>query len=201
MGCFPFFIDIENKSCVVVGGGELALRKLEALLPYNPRLKVVAPEICEQIYCLPKTEIRKKFFEDCDIDGAFAVIAATNDRSLNSRIFRLCTERNILINSVDDIKNCGFIFPALINGKNITVAISTGGKSPLYARILRERIEPLLDDGDRAVEILSNYRELIKREISLPYNRKLAFEKILEISSRGESVDEKQILKIIEDLK
>lgn len=203
MGYFPFYIDIENKNCVVVGGGIVALRKIEKLLPFNPIITVIAPKICDEINKIPEIKIRNKKFKDEDIDNAFMVISATDDKLLNAHIFELCTTKGILINTVDDKEKCGFIFPALVKKNNITVGISTSGKSPLYARFLREKIENSFDDScDEIVDILSKYRLLIKQEINSEESRKIAFERILKICiSNANAIDEKQILKIIEDLK
>lgn len=201
MGYFPFYIDIENKNCVVVGGGTVALRKIGKLLPFNPVITVIAPKICDVILNLSEVKICKRKFEDNDIDNAFMVISATDDEKLNAHIFRLCNERNILVNTVDDKQKCGFIFPALVKKKNITVGISTSGKSPLYARYIRENIENLLDDDcDEIIEILNHYRQLIKSRIQSEEKRKTAFEEILRICLNNvHNIDEKQVLRIIEE--
>lgn len=201
MGYFPFYIDIENKNCVVVGGGTVALRKIEKLLPFNPVITVIAPEICDEILILSEVKICKRKFEDNDIDKAFMVISATDDKKLNVHIFKLCNEKNILVNTVDDKQKCSFIFPALVKKKNITIGISTSGKSPLYARFLRENIESSVDDDcDEIIEILSRYRSLIKSKIDLEERRKTAFEKILKICLNDvHNIDEEKILQVIEE--
>lgn len=203
MGYFPFYIDIENKKCVVVGGGVVALRKIEKILPFNPEITVVAPEICREIEEINDIELHRRSFLDSDISDAFTVIAATDDNNLNARIFELCQKKNILINTVDDKEKCGFIFPALVKKQNITVGISTEGKSPIYARFLREKIESSLDENcDKAIDILSSVRDLIKREIDTEENRKLAFERILKLCITDiNEVNNDKIFEIINDLK
>ena len=109
MAYFPFYIDIENKKILVVGGGTVALRKIEKLMPFSPDITVVAPKICDEIKALNVKIIDRKFC-DSDLDGAFCVVSATDDESLNGRIFQLCNEKNILVNTVDDKEKCGFIF-------------------------------------------------------------------------------------------
>ena len=202
MGYFPFYIDIENKNCIIIGGGTVALRKLEKLREFKPVITVIAPDICDEINRFADIKIIKRKFEDRDINNAFMVISATDDKELNTHIFALCKEKNILINTVDDKDKCGFIFPALVKKDNITVGISTSGKSPLYSRFLRERIEKLLDeDCDKTVEILSKYRAEIKRRVKSEENRKKAFEMILDLCIRGtENIDDELILKITEGL-
>ena len=202
MGYFPFYIDIEDKNCVVIGGGTVALRKLEKLRSFNPVITVIAPSICEEINRFSDIRTKRRKFEDRDIDNAFMVISATDDEELNSHIFALCNEKNILINTVDNKDRCGFIFPALIKRDNIAIGISASGKSPLYSRFLREKIERLIDeDCNKTVEILSKYRAEIKRRVKSEENRKKAFEMILEICIYGtENIDDELIFKIIEDL-
>lgn len=203
MGYFPFFIDIENKNCLIVGGGQVALRKLEKLLPFNPKITVVAPEICDEIKENKSVKIFNRKFKESDIENAFMVISATNDNSLNTHIFELCQENNILINTVDDKDNCGFIFPALVKSDNLTVGISTSGKSPLYAKYLRGKIEKTIDEKcDETVIVLNKYRDYIKREIKSENNRKKAFERILVLCLENENnIDESKIKKITEEFR
>lgn len=203
MGYFPFFIDIENKNCVIVGGGRVALRKLEKLLPFNPKITVIAPDICDEIKNNKSINILQRNFIDSDIEDAFMVISATDDNSLNAHIFELCQNNNILINTVDDKEKCGFIFPALVKKDNLTVGISTSGKSPLYAKLLRKKIESSIDDKcDETIYILDKYRNLIKSEINSEENRKRAFEKILVLClENGNNIDEEEIKNIVEDFR
>lgn len=116
MAYFPFYIDIENKKILVVGGGTVALRKIEKLIPFSPDITVVAPKICDEIKALNVKIIDRRFC-DSDLDGAFCVVSATDDETLNGRIFQLCNEKNILVNTVDDKEKCGFIFPAIASKK------------------------------------------------------------------------------------
>ena len=203
MGFFPFYIDIENKKCLVVGGGTVALRKIEKLLPFKPDITVVAPKVCDEIYMLSGLNIIERGFNDKDIDGAFFVISATDDNELNAHIFKLCSDRSILVNTVDDKEKCGFIFPALVKKENVTVAISTEGKSPIYARFLRETIESSLDDDcDEIIELLSSVRKNIKETICTEEKRKEAFERILKLCiTDRKSVDNKKISEITDDLR
>lgn len=199
MGYFPFYMDIENKKCVVVGGGKVALRKIEKLIPFKPEIKVVAPEICEEIHNLSGIELQAREFSESDINGAFMVISATDDNTLNQHIFEICREKGILINTVDDREKCGFLFPALVKSKNVTIGISTEGKSPIYARFLRQKAENMLDDDcDRTIDILNACRKRIKSEIGFEENRKKAFERILKLCLENTDFDEEEISKIIE---
>lgn len=200
MGYFPFFVDVENQNCLVVGGGVVALRKIEKLLPFNPNITVVSPKVHKEILSIKNINIIKRKFDFNDLKEKSFVITATDDKVLNKEIYNSCEENNIPVNTVDDKDNCSFIFPALARNNGITVAISTSGKSPIYAKYLRKKIESLIQDSESIVDNLSKYREKIKNEISLEENRKLAFEKLLEYSLSNESITDDLVDKIIKDL-
>lgn len=200
MGYFPFFVDVENQNCLVVGGGVVALRKIEKLLPFNPNITVVSPKVHKEILSIKNINIIKRKFDFNDLKEKSFVITATDDKVLNKEIYNSCEENNIPVNTVDDKDNCSFIFPALARNNGVTVAISTSGKSPLYAKYLRKKIESLIQDSESIVDNLSKYREKIKNEISLEENRKLAFEKLLEYSLSNESITDDLVDKIIKDL-
>lgn len=200
MGYFPFFVDVENQNCLVVGGGVVALRKIEKLLPFNPNITVVSPKVHKEILSIKNINIIKRKFDFNDLKEKSFVITATDDKVLNKEIYNSCEENNIPVNTVDDKDNCSFIFPALARNNGVTVAISTSGKSPLYAKYLRKKIENLIQDSESIVDNLSKYREKIKNEISLEENRKLAFEKLLEYSLSNESITDDLVDKIIKDL-
>lgn len=200
MGYFPFFVDVENQNCLVVGGGVVALRKIEKLLPFNPNITVVSPKVHKEILSIENINIIKRKFDFNDLKEKSFVITATDDKVLNKEIYNSCKENNIPVNTVDDKDNCSFIFPALARNNGVTVAISTSGKSPLYAKCLRKKIENLIQDSESIVDNLSKYREKIKNEISLEENRKVAFEKLLEYSLSNESITDDLVDKIIKDL-
>ena len=200
MGYFPFFVDVENQNCLVVGGGVVALRKIEKLLPFNPNITVISPKVHKEILSIKNINIIKRKFDFNDLKEKSFVITATDDKVLNKEIYNSCEENNIPVNTVDDKDNCSFIFPALARNNGVTVAISTSGKSPLYAKYLRKKIESLIQDSESIVDNLSKYREKIKNEISLEENRKVAFEKLLEYSLSNESITDDLVDKIIKDL-
>ena len=200
MGYFPFFVDVENQNCLVVGGGVVALRKIEKLLPFNPNITVVSPKVHKEILSIENINIIKRKFDFNDLKEKSFVITATDDKTLNKEIYNSCEENNIPVNTVDDKDKCSFIFPALARNNGVTVAISTSGKSPLYAKYLRKKIENLIQDSESIVDNLSKYREKIKNEISLEENRKVAFEKLLEYSLSNESITDDLVDKIIKDL-
>ena len=202
MAYFPFFIDIADRKILIAGGGNVALRKAQKLLQYGADITVTAPEICAELERLDGVTLIRRGFTDSDADGVFAVIAATDDRALNSHIYELCTRRNILVNTVDDPENCGFYFPALVRRNNVTVGISTGGTSPVFARYLREKTEELLDAKTLAAgDILTKYRPLIKQRFSTEEQRKNAAEAVLErCTESGDIPTDNEINELLEKL-
>lgn len=166
MGWFPFFIQLEGARGLLVGGGRVALRKAEKLLPFGAQLTVVAPCICPPLAALPGLTLCRRAFADSDLSPApDFVIAATGDRALDRRIAALCRTRRILVNVVDDPAACGFYFPALVQRGRLCIGISTGGASPTAAAWLRQKIEALLPPGfDGILDRLAACREAVKAE-------------------------------------
>lgn len=166
MGWFPFFIRLEGARGLLVGGGRVALRKAEKLLPFGAQLTVVAPCICPPLAALPGLTLCRRAFADSDLSPApDFVIAATGDRALDRRIAALCRARRILVNVVDDPAACGFYFPALVQRGRLCIGISTGGASPTAAAWLRQKIEALLPPGfDGILDRLAARREAVKAE-------------------------------------
>lgn len=166
MGWFPFFIQLEGARGLLVGGGRVALRKAEKLLPFGAQLTVVAPRICPPLAALPGLTLCRRAFADSDLSPApDFVIAATGDRALDRRIAALCRTRRILVNVVDDPAACGFYFPALVQRGRLCIGISTGGASPTAAAWLRQKIEALLPPGfDGILDRLAARREAVKAE-------------------------------------
>lgn len=199
MAYFPFYIDIEKKDILVVGGGAVALRKVEKLQPFNPVITVVSPEICNEIVKLGVKTV-KRVFADSDLDGVFCVISATNNSQVNEHIYRLCSEKNIPVNTVDDKERCTFIFPALVKENGITAGITTSGKSPVYAKYVKEQLIQLLENINAdTVEVLWKYRAAIKASINNEEERKEIFTRLLNMCVEGALVDDKAVEEIIKE--
>lgn len=167
MAFFPVFQDLENRKVLIVGGGTVALRKAEKLLPFGPRLTVVAPEFRQEFAGMGLT-LLPRAFRDGDIDGeTMLVIAAAGDPAVNRRVSELCRERGIPVNVVDNPELCTFLFPSLIKEGRLTVGISTSGASPSAAIWLKENVERLLPENLDAILLwLEQQRSVIKNEVS-----------------------------------
>jgi siroheme synthase-like protein len=195
-------MDIKGKKCVVIGGGAVAQRKIEKLLPFEPEIYVIAPYVREEILSL-SVNVRQRNFRESDLSDAFMAISATDDRQLNSYISQLCREKNILINAVDDPENCGFFFPAIVHREDITVGVSTSGKSPVYAKFLKEQIDRLMNQRllDTA-GILIKYRPRVKAGFGEESQRKKVMEAILALCLESEEMpDDGQITALIEEMR
>ena len=165
MAYFPFFVDLEGQRGLIVGGGTVALRKAEKLLPYGPALTVVAPEPVSELAALP-VELTRREFQPEDLDRADFVIAATDDEKENHRISALCQGRKIPVNVVDDKGACSFLFPALVRRGSLSVGVSTGGSSPTAAIWLKEQIEGLLpEQTEEILTWLEEQRPLLKERL------------------------------------
>lgn len=181
MGYFPFYINIKDKKCIVIGGGKTALRKIKNLMPFEPDIEVISPEILPEISETENIKIIRREYRNGDIDDAFMVITATDNKSLNEKIFRLCTDKKIFVNTVDDIEKCEFIFPSLVHRDDISIGISTSGKSPVFSKFMRIIIDDMLnDDYIEIFQILSRFRPYVKDMFDNEKQRREALESILD---------------------
>lgn len=184
MGYFPFFVDIADRKCLIVGGGKIAYRKAATVLEYGAEVFVVAPDICKDFDILEKKyasniKIEQREFKDTDIDKVFFVIAATDDESVNKKVSKICFEKNILVNTVDRKEYCNFYFPSILKDGDIVVGVSSGGNSPVLARELRKKIENVMPENlDRINKWLGELRPYIKEKIVDEEKRKECFERI-----------------------
>ncbi len=167
MAYFPFFMDLSGAEGLIVGGGTVALRKIEKLLPFGPSLTVVAPEILPQIQQISGLCLYRRPFEAADIQERLAfVIAATDEKEENHKIAALCRKQKIPVNTVDDPKACTFLFPALMQKGKLTVGISTAGASPTAAVRLKQQIADQIPEGlGEILDYLEEKRPEIKEKL------------------------------------
>jgi siroheme synthase, N-terminal domain len=144
MKYYPVNLDMTNKRCVVVGGGDIAERKVERLLECGAQVTVVSKSLTPVLKARKKTgqmDHIDRDYEDQALDGAFMVIGATDRNDVNERISKEAMARGLLVNIVDDPDRCNFILPSLVQQGDLSIAISTGGKSPALAKKLRKELE------------------------------------------------------------
>lgn len=184
-GCcyYPILLDLRDKKVLVVGGGKVAHRKIETLLAHGASVDVIAKEVDSPLAALVEKGAichRGEAFSEEDLEGVFLVIAATNDADLNRRVSTAAQHRGLLVNAVDQPSDCNFIVPSILRRGDLVVSVSTSGKSPAFARKIREDLEERF--GDEFASFLAVMGSLRQRVLSLGLsqekNRKI-FEKLI----------------------
>jgi precorrin-2 dehydrogenase / sirohydrochlorin ferrochelatase len=141
---YPVFWDIKDKKCVVVGGGEVAIRKVERLLDCGAIVSVISPQLNPELTALKAEGAIEHIAADYDIrytEGAAMIIGATDNEKINAAIASAARNLGIPVNIVDDPQKCDFILPSVMERGDLIIAIGTGGKSPALARHIREELE------------------------------------------------------------
>jgi len=169
MDYLPLFFKLTGQPCLIVGGGEVAARKTETLRQAGGLVTVVSPQLTETLADLSvqhKIKWKQKHFAPEDVDGFKLVIGATSDRLVNEQVFQAAQACNIPVNVVDCPELCSFIFPAIIDRSPIVAAISSGGASPVLARLLRVKLEALIPPEYGSLASLANrFRQRVKQAI------------------------------------
>lgn len=166
MNYLPLFADVKQRVVLVVGGGEVATRKIDLLLRAGADVHVVAKSLAEPLlskHHADQLHWLAQAFSTEQVDKVFLVIAATDDVALNAAVSQAAQQRYRLVNVVDDQPKCSFIFPSILDRSPLVVAISSGGQAPVLARLLREKLEALLPAslGDMA-RVAGEWRDRVK---------------------------------------
>lgn len=182
MPYFPMFVDLKDQIVLIAGGGKVALRKLQKLAPFGPSPTVIAPDILPELAALAGVKLCRRAFRPSDLRPRPAlVIAATDDREVNRRIFELCRKRRIPVNVADDPALCSFVFPALIQEGDFSAGITTGGASPAASAYFKEQLSELLPEN--LAEILSWLklnRQTLQTSIPEQAERTAVFRRLFE---------------------
>jgi precorrin-2 dehydrogenase/sirohydrochlorin ferrochelatase len=180
---FPLFLDIDQRECLIVGGGQVARRKAENLLKCNAKVTLVSPRAEQEIMEWAQSGHIKwlaREFRETDLEDVFLVFIATDNHMVTQQEAELCRQKKIMVNAVDDPPNCDFFVPSIIRRKSLVVAISTEGKSPLLAKKLREDLEKyILPEYGEFVEVIGCYREIIKQKVPDIKKRKKILESLV----------------------
>lgn len=199
MAYFPMFVDMTERECLIVGGGNVAYRKVIVMLDFGAKVTVVAEDICDELRKLKIDDIAsedktgsytankenritfiKRRFVRKDCDGMEMVIAATDDNALNHEIAEYCKAKDIMVNAVDQKADCSFIFPSYIKEKNLVAAFSSGGNSPVLTQYLKgkeqEILTPFLGELN---EYMGQIREKVIAQYDTEAERKRVFKEIL----------------------
>jgi len=180
----PLFFDIRQRQCLVVGGGEVAARKVEALLRAGAKVRVVSPQLCPQLsahHAAGEIEHAAQQFDAVQLDECVLAVAATNDEGINKQVSVLAHQRNIPVNVVDCPELCSFIFPSIIDRSPVTVAVSTAGAAPVLARLLRVRLETLIPASyGRLADLAARFRPAVKQRLPKAIERRRFWEDTLQ---------------------
>jgi uroporphyrin-III C-methyltransferase/precorrin-2 dehydrogenase/sirohydrochlorin ferrochelatase len=184
MNFFPVFMNIRDRRCLVVGGGVVAARKVNQLLKTGAGVVVAAPRLCPEleqyhgrgvIEHLPE-EFREEMLESCTL-----VIASTDDAAINRRVSELAQQRQLPVNVVDNPDLCSFIMPSVVDRSPLQIAVSTGGASPVLARLLRARLETLIPANyGRLADMMRSFRDRVKRKFPESMPRRRFWEEVLQ---------------------
>lgn len=184
MEYLPIFVDIKQQTCLVAGGGPIALRKLENLLRAGAMVRIVSPTLVPELAAridAPNIIWHQRRFQDADLQGARLVIAATDDRGVNRQIADLAKAAGIPVNVADQPEDCSFIMPSIIDRSPVVVAVSTGSASPVLARMIRARLESLVPAGyGRLAELCARYRNRVKERFDQQRDRRRFWDRVLQ---------------------
>jgi siroheme synthase-like protein len=202
----PAFIDLRSKCCIVIGGGEVAARKVRPLLASGASVRVIALQLCAELEALlqdPAVTCCRRAYVAGDLEGSALVFAATDDAEVNAVVYRDATALGILVNVVDDPDHCGFIVPSQIMRDGICIAISTQGQSPALARHIRERIEQAVPPAyGELARLLGRLRAEVKAAVPSANERGRRWEAVLEsdvlsLIQQGRSADAEALARSI----
>jgi precorrin-2 dehydrogenase/sirohydrochlorin ferrochelatase len=160
---YPVNLVLDGRPCLVVGGGRIALRKVEGLLACGARVRVVAPRVDPDLRALPGVTIDERPWRAADMADMWLVIAATDDPAVNAAVFDAGQRAGIWVNGADDPANCSFTLPSVVRRGDLQVAVSTGGRSPALSSWLRRRLEVEIGpEYGVLLDILATEREGLK---------------------------------------
>jgi uroporphyrin-III C-methyltransferase/precorrin-2 dehydrogenase/sirohydrochlorin ferrochelatase len=184
MDYLPIFLKVEDRPCLVVGGGKVAARKVALLSRAGARITVVSPSICEELKSRLSEGVityAEREFIDNDLDDMVLAIAATDNEAVNRSVFELANQSRIPVNVVDNPELCSFIMPSIIDRSPVQVAVSTGGASPVLARLLRARLESFIPAAyGRLAQLVDEFRHNVKQQFSDTEQRRYFWENVLQ---------------------
>jgi precorrin-2 dehydrogenase/sirohydrochlorin ferrochelatase len=180
---FPICLNLQDRACLVVGGGQVAERKIASLLEHGAQVRVISNAVTARIKQWQRekrVEIYIRGFIEEDLEGVFLVFIATNNCEINREISHLCHRKGILINVADDPEACDFLVPSVLRRGSLQVAVSTEGKSPAYARKLRQELEAIITPSHgEFVDLLGEVRDFLHGQVPDSSVRKQIIESIV----------------------
>ena len=209
MQALPIFFNIKNRPCVVIGGGDVAMRKVSMLLKAQAAITLYSPEICHELQDLAdakKIKFVAEKFKENQLQGACLVIAATDDESVNRAVSVAAKAQNIPVNVVDAPDLCTFTMGSIIDRSPVVIAISSEGNAPVLARYIRAKIETMLPATyGRIADIAGEFREQVKAKFGTTQARRIFWEGVLQgsfverVLSGQEQAAREQLSSLIEN--
>ncbi len=208
MDFLPIFMDVRDRACLMVGGGEVAARKVQLLLRSGANVEVIAPELGTTLQLLHqegKINWQQGEFDPKQVNDQVLLYAATSDETVNQQVFEAAKAHNIPVNVVDNPALCTFITPSIIDRSPVVAAVSTGGASPVLARQVRAHLEPLIPSSyGRLAELASRFREKVQQKLDakqrMPFWEKVFQGPIAEmVFSHQEEKAEQKLTQLIEE--
>jgi siroheme synthase-like protein len=189
---YPVFLHLDGRPCVVIGSGPVVEQKVVGLLRAGARVTVVSPDPPRRLAELAADgaiQIQRRTYEPSDLDGAFLAIVHSDDPTVRERVWRDAEHRGVLINAVDDMPHCAFIAPAVYEQRDLTVAVSTAGKSPALAVRVRNLVGDLLGPEYGALlDLLGDLRAEVARRVPDASIRAALWSRIVDSEAIFESV-------------
>jgi precorrin-2 dehydrogenase/sirohydrochlorin ferrochelatase len=186
---YPIFLNVAGRPVVVVGGGEVAARKVELLLECGAEVRVISPHFSDEFAPLarrPGVSLVRRSYRAGDLGGAFLAVAATDDPAVNQEVAREAAAGRVLLNVVDQPALSQFIVPSLVRRGGLTIAISTGGASPALARRVREELEQTFGpEYEEFLRLLEEVRRRVQRDEPDPAKRRVIFERLVNSDLLG----------------
>lgn len=205
MEFLPLFLNIREQHCVIVGGGEVALRKAILLIKAKANLSLISPQFISQLQDLSeegRCKLLQEEFVAEQLEGASIVIAATNNKNTNARVAKAADKKNIPVNVVDQPELCSFIMPSIVDRSPVVVAISSSGRSPVLTRKIKELNETLISNREgQLAELLGAFREKVRNKYPDFIERVKFWESLLEseVTELVYSGNEGAAIQLIED--
>ena len=189
MAYFPLFHELENKKIVIIGGGNIALEKVDKLSGLGAGITVIAPEIKSEISDNPEVKCIIKRYAPEDLSGADFVISATGNPDIDDEVFELCRNNKIPVNVVDRKEKCDFIFPSVIRKEKLVIGVSSSGASPQVAITLRKQIEELIPDNiEEILDFLDDLRPVVRSRIEDAHKRHRILKQAADMAFREKRI-------------
>ena len=184
MRYYPVYLDVQSRRCLVVGGGRVGTRKVGTLLQCGAEVTVISREATSELSQMAEQgliDLKLRDFRSSDLDRIFLVIGATDDQALNRKVHREADAAQRLCNIADQPDLCNFVLPSIVNQGHLTIAISTAGKSPAFAKFLRRQLQDQFGpEYGVMLDLMGAVRQRLLAQAHAPEQHKPLFEKLIQ---------------------